>query len=420
MQKSGKTFTAAIVGTVMEWYEFSAYIMMSSIIAPLFFPSLDKEISIIAALATFAVGFLMRPLGAIIFGFLGDRIGRKATLVLSILVMGGASFLIGVIPTYTQIGIFAPIILLILRLLQGLSIGGEIGGGVTYLIEHVPKGNRSFASGILVSGVFMSAVLASVITSGLNHYLSHQELVSWGWRLPFLLSIIITVIGLYIRTKTKETPVFMSLKNNNLISSNPLKLLFSTASNRKLILNVFGIQCMAAVLIYLVFILMPVYVSTYLNYKLSYGLAWNAVSLIFLCLTSIIFGALADYFSPVKTILVGAIIILIAIFPSYKYIIAHPNHFFLIQIFLAVPGGMIFGPLYMLSSAVFSPLFRYTAFSICYNLGVAIFGGTAPLIVALFARKWGIIDFSAYYLMIMTLISIYSLWKLRIRLSVKQ
>ena len=204
---------ASLIGATVEWYDFFLYGVVAGIVFnKLYFPADDPLVSTLLAYATFAVGFVARPLGGLIFGHFGDRIGRKSMLVLTLTIMGVATFLIGLLPTYGAIGVSAPILLLLLRVVQGLGLGGEWGGAVLMTFEYAPPGRRGLYASLPQIGLAIGLTLASGVVAGLSYALSNQQFLDWGWRVAFLLSVVLVGVGLYIRLNILETPEFLALK----------------------------------------------------------------------------------------------------------------------------------------------------------------------------------------------------------------
>lgn len=237
-----KVITASSLGTLIEWYDFYIFGSLATVIAGQFFPNTNPTAALLATLATFAAGFVVRPFGALVFGRLGDIVGRKYTFLLTLILMGGSTFAIGLIPSYETIGFLAPILVLLLRLLQGLALGGEYGGAATYVAEHAPEGRRGF----FTSWIQTTATLGLFVSLGVilltRHYLHEdkQESIArfneWGWRIPFLLSIVLVIVSIYIRLKMQESPLFSKLKQEGKTASNPLKESFGHKRNLKMVL----------------------------------------------------------------------------------------------------------------------------------------------------------------------------------------
>src|SRR3979490_1806901 len=228
-----RVIMASAVGTMIEWYDFYIFGSLAAVLSPKFYPSGNDPIALIAYLSTFAVGFVVRPFGALFFGRIGDLVGRKYAFLVTLSIMGGATALIGLLPTYATAGWFAPISLLAIRVLQGLALGGEYGGAAVYVAEHVPDGKRGFYTSFIqitaTLGLFVSLIVILVTQS----WLSKEDFSAWGWRIPFLLSIVLVSISLYIRLKMKESPIFTFIKTAGTSSAQPLKEAFAKGEHAK-------------------------------------------------------------------------------------------------------------------------------------------------------------------------------------------
>src|SRR5437660_9606148 len=203
---------ASSVGTMIEWYDFYIFSSLATVISPLFYPQGNNTLALIAYLSTFAVGFVVRPFGALFFGRIGDLVGRKYAFLVTLLIMGGATALIGFLPTYATIGIAAPIILLLIRILQGLALGGEYGGAAVYVAEHVPDTRRGFYTSFIQITATLGLFLSLAVIVGVQELMSVESFKEWGWRIPFLVSIFLVAISLYIRLKMKESPIYQHIK----------------------------------------------------------------------------------------------------------------------------------------------------------------------------------------------------------------
>src|SRR4028118_2110111 len=225
--KIWQVIAASAVGTMIEWYDFYIFGSLAAIISPLFYPPGNDTFAYIAYLATFAVGFVVRPFGALFFGRIGDIVGRKYAFLVTLLIMGGATAVIGFLPTYSQIGIAAPVILLFIRVLQGLALGGEYGGAAVYVAEHVPDERRGFYTSFIqitaTLGLFVSLAVILVV----QNMMSREAFSAWGWRLPFIISIFLVGVSLYIRLRMKESPIFQHVKSSGMTSAKPLAEAFT-------------------------------------------------------------------------------------------------------------------------------------------------------------------------------------------------
>src|ERR1700730_12804093 len=236
-----KVILASAVGTMIEWYDFYIFGSLAVVLSPKFFPPGNDTFAYISYLATFAVGFMVRPFGALFFGRIGDIVGRKYAFIVSLSIMGGATALIGMLPTYATAGLFAPITLLVIRVLQGLPLGGEYGGATVYVAEHVPDGKRGFYTSFIQITATLGLFVSLVVILTTQNYLTKQQFADWGWRIPFLISIILVTISLYIRLKMKESPIFTQIKAAGMTSTRPLKDAFAKWDNlQRVLISLFG------------------------------------------------------------------------------------------------------------------------------------------------------------------------------------
>src|SRR5688572_15956800 len=214
-----RVISASSIGTMVEWYDFYIFGSLATIISPLFYPKGNDTLALIAYLSTFAVGFVVRPFGALFFGRIGDLVGRKYAFLVTLLVMGGATALIGILPTYATIGVASPIVLLVIRILQGLALGGEYGGAAVYVAEHVPDGRRGFYTSFIQITATLGLFLSLAVILFVQNAMSPESFRDWGWRVPFLISIALVAVSLYIRLRMKESPIFQHIKSAGMSSA---------------------------------------------------------------------------------------------------------------------------------------------------------------------------------------------------------
>ncbi|WP_346318090.1 MFS transporter [Chitinophaga sp. YIM B06452] len=310
---------ASSAGTLIEWYDFYIFGSLSLILSEKFFPDSNPTLAYVATLATFAVGFIVRPFGAIVFGRLGDMVGRKYTFLLTLLIMGGSTFAIGLIPSYATIGILAPILVLILRLAQGLALGGEYGGAATYVAEHAPANKRGYYTSFIQTtatlGLFVS--LGVILATRLS--MSPEKFNEWGWRIPFWLSVFLVMMSYYIRIKLHESPLFSKLKSEGKTSKNPLKESFGNKENLKLVLlALFGAAMGQGVVWYTG----QFYALSFLQNTMKIDFVQSniiiAVALLFGTPFFIYFGGLSDRIGRKKIMMAGMFIAAISYFPIYN------------------------------------------------------------------------------------------------------
>jgi MFS family permease len=250
-QRDRLVITASSLGTVFEWYDFFIYGILAAQLGKLFFPSDNPTAALLASLAVFGAGFGVRPIGAIVFGILGDKVGRKYTFLITITLMGGATAAIGLLPTYATAGLVAPILLLLLRLLQGLALGGEYGGAAIYVAEHAPPGKRGMYTSWIQMSVVGGFLLAVLMVLGTRLAMTPEQFIAWGWRVPFLASVLMLAISLYIRLQLSESPIFQSMKAAGTTSKNPFRDSFSNWANTKLaLIALFGVAAGLTVIYY--------------------------------------------------------------------------------------------------------------------------------------------------------------------------
>ena len=312
-----RVVTASSAGTAFEWYDFFIFGSLTPVIAKVFLAGLDPTSALIAALALFAVGFAFRPLGAIIFGAMGDRVGRKATFLTTVSLMGGATFAIGLLPTYEQAGILAPILLVFLRICQGTALGGEYGGAAIYVAEHAPDDRRGAATGWIQSSASFGLLAALLIIFATRSWLGEEAFSAWGWRIPFLLSVILLGISVWMRMKLSESPHFLKIKEEGEVSKAPLREAFATRDSlRRVAIAFFGIMCAQGAVWYFSFF----YIQVFLEKSLGLPGATKDLLLIIMTLVSaplyVFFGWLSDRVGRKPVMLAGMLLALVLYFPG--------------------------------------------------------------------------------------------------------
>src|SRR5688500_5344711 len=398
-----KVIGASAAGTMIEWYDFYIFGSLASVVASLFFPRENPTAGFLLTLATFATGFAVRPFGAIVFGRIGDLVGRKYAFLVTLLIMGGATFLIGLLPTYQSIGIAAPIILVVLRLLQGLALGGEYGGAAVYVAEHVPDNRRGFYTSFIQTTATLGLFVSLGVILAVRLSMGDADFREWGWRIPFLLSIFLVLMSLYIRLKLKESPLFTKLKSEGKSSKTPLRDSFGNRKNWKVILLVlFGAAAGQAVVwytgqFYALFFLQNVL-------KVDFVLA-NIIVAVALALGTpffIVFGALSDRWGRKRIMMTGNLIAALSYYPIYKAMYAYsspPDSVMLtLLVFIQVIFvTMVYGPIAAFLVEAFPAKIRYTSLSLPYHIGNGWFGGFTPLIATAVVAKTGHIYAGLWY-----------------------
>jgi len=370
-----KPLLASIVGNVLEYYDWTLYGFFIPILTPLFFPSESIFLSYFASLVTFATGFLMRPLGGIFFGYLGDRAGRRNALSLSILLVIFPTLLIGLLPTYESIGVFAPLALILCRLLQGFCIGGEYTGAAIFMNEHAKKGDSGFYGGLIGSATFVGSVVATVI----GFLLTLPQAPTWAWRIAFIIGAIFGLVGFYIRYKVKESPDFLKLKERNNISKIPL---WDTFKDHKLpsIYTIF-IGGGIFVPLYLSFIYPSVMLTKDLHFSTSYVFLVNTYIMALWSVLFPIMGYFSDRMGKQKMMSMAALGFIVCAVPVFLLYSTKDWAAILIgQTLLSFIGTAYAAPSVGLLPEIFPAPIRYSALSFSYSVGAALFGGFTPLI----------------------------------------
>ena len=321
-----KVVLASSLGTVFEWYDFYLYGSLATIIGKHFFSTLDPTSGFIVALLTFAAGFIVRPFGALVFGRLGDLVGRKHTFLVTIVIMGAATFLVGVLPGYATLGVAAPILLIVLRLLQGLALGGEYGGAATFVAEHAPPGKRGAHTAWIQTTATMGLLLSLMVILGTRTALGEEAFVAWGWRIPFLVSVLLLAASVWIRLSMEESPVFKQMKAEGRLSKAPLRESFAQWSNLKLVLiALFGLTAGQAVVWYTGQFYALFFLTQALKIEAAQANLLIAVALILGTPFFIVFGALSDRIGRKPIILAGCLVAALTYFPLFKALTAAGN-----------------------------------------------------------------------------------------------
>jgi MHS family proline/betaine transporter-like MFS transporter len=402
-----KNIAISFLGSIAEWYEFVVYAFSAPFIAVHFFPSHDPMISIIETFGAFAGGFLVRPLGGLVFGYFGDKYSRNKTMAVAVILIGLPTLLIGLMPTYETLGVLAPTLLILARLAQGVSVGGQFTGSAVFIREHIGNKHKYLGAGITFSGAFFGMLLASAVGMLLNNLLTQNQLMQFGWRIPFLLGIFVTLFGLYMKIKTSEPPHFKELKKEHRLDSNPIRAAFATQKMNMLI--TFFICWLTPLIVYQLFIYMPTYASSILHLPLSIALKSNTIAMTILAILTILGGYLADKLGYQKVMFSASLGLIIFAYPLYHLLVLHPNLLLPIQLMFALLSAGFMGPVMAVLSDLFAEQERYTALSFSYNLGFGIFGGTSALLNIIFIEKTKILAFPGIYLTLAAFVSLIAL-----------
>jgi MFS family permease len=447
--KIWQVIAASAVGTMIEWYDFYIFGSLATVISPLFYPKGNNTLALIAYLSTFAVGFVVRPFGALFFGRIGDLVGRKYAFLVTLLIMGGATALIGFLPTYASIGMAAPIILLAIRILQGLALGGEYGGAAVYVAEHVPDARRGFYTSFIqitaTLGLFVSLAVILIV----QNFMSKEAFSSWGWRIPFLISIFLVGISLYIRLRMKESPIFRQIKSAGMTSVAPLKEAFTKWVNiKRVLISLFGATAGQGVVWYTGQFYALFYLQTVLNVNGTSASYIIAIALLLGMPFFVFFGWLSDHTGRKRIMMLGCLLAAVSYLPIYhamqraagsgvvtaspirnaitgsisltpqtyvdgalqpaQPVLPYRDFGDLIQspvawklillVFIQVIFvTMVYGPIAAYLVEAFPARIRYTSLSLPYHIGNGVFGGLLPLIGLYVVASTGNIYAGLYY-----------------------
>ena len=434
---------------MIEWYDFYIFGSLATVISPLFYPKGNDTLALIAYLSTFAVGFVVRPFGALFFGRIGDLVGRKYAFLVTLLIMGGATALIGVLPTYASIGMLAPAALLVIRILQGLALGGEYGGAAVYVAEHVPDGKRGFYTSFIQITATLGLFVSLAVILAVQNTMPGEAFRAWGWRVPFLISIVLVGISLYIRLRMKESPIFSHIKATGMRSTQPLKDAFTKPANLKRVLvSLFGATAGQGVVWYTGQFYALFYLQTILKVNATSANYIVAIALLLGMPLFVVFGALSDRVGRKRIMMAGCLLATLSYLPIYHamqrvagsgvvtavsqrnavtgaisltpqamvngvmkpaaevltyeglaHLLATPVAWQLILLVLVqvVFVTMVYGPIAAYLVEAFPAKIRYTALSLPYHIGNGVFGGLLPLIGLSIIAQTGNIYAGLYY-----------------------
>ena len=407
-----RVIVASSVGTLFEWYDFYLYGSLAIFFGNLFFPSEHPTAALLASLATFGAGFGVRPLGAVVFGYLGDLVGRKYTFLITMATMGFSTALVGFLPTYATAGFAAPVLLVTLRLAQGLALGGEYGGAVVYLAEHVPDSRRGYYTSFVQTTATIGFLISMIVIGATRIGLGEDAFRAYGWRIPFLLSFILLGVSLYIRLRMKESPVFRKIKEAGATSRNPLKESLTDPVTLKYVLvAMFGVTAGQGVIWYTAQFYALTFLQSALHISWQYAYVMISIALVLMTPLFVVFGHLSDRFGRKQLMLWALILGLVTYIPIYMGLkhfanpqglpVADPAQFnwIMIEVLLCIQMAyacMIYGPMAAFLAELFPTRIRYTALSIPYHFGIGWFGGFLPLIAtALTASTWASANFGS-------------------------
>lgn len=406
-----RVITAAAVGNFIEWYDFAVYGFLATTLAAQFFPSDNPTSALLETFAVFAVAFALRPLGGIFFGRLGDRIGRRSTLSLTVILISGSTAAIGLMPTYSSIGVVAPLMLVIARCVQGFSAGGEYAGACAYVIEHAPRNRRASVSSFIPVSTFWSFAFAAGFTFGLSHLLGPEAMSHWGWRIPFLLALPLGLFGFYLRYRLDESPMFEMAEHDRELVASPLKETFK--HHWRTIVLLAGFIAATALSFYTFTTYMSTFMQVVGGLSQPSALLSSCICLIFAGALCPIAGRLSDRIGRRATTRIACLALIVAVFPAF--IMAGTGVLWISavgQMLLGV-GAVLTGIVTaVLMSELFPTRVRYTASASSYNLAYTLFGGSAPFISTLLISATGNELAPAAYLVIVCLVALIACSKL--------
>ncbi len=387
-----RVVVSALVGASIEWYDFFLYGVVAGIVFnKLYFPAGDPVIATLLAYTTFAVGFVTRPLGGVVFGHFGDKIGRKSMLVITLMIMGVATFLIGLVPTYAQIGIGAPLLLLLLRILQGIGLGGEWGGAVLMAYEYAPKEKRGFYASLPQIGLAIGLCLASGVVALLSSLLTDAQFMSWGWRIAFLLSGVMVVVGMYIRLTIQETPEFAAVKARNAELRIPFMDMIRRYPGN--VLKGMGARYIDGVFFNVFAVFSINYLTSTIKISRTDALLGVMASALVMIATIPYFGRLSDRIGRPRVYMWGSLITALASFPAFWLMTHSGGNVLLTWLAIVIPFGILYASIYGPEAALFCDLFdakvRYTGISFVYQFSGIFASGITPIIATALIKSGG-------------------------------
>ncbi|MCM3653819.1 MFS transporter [Metabacillus litoralis] len=397
-------------GNMIEWFDYASYGYLATIIAAVFFAPGDKTAALLSTFAVFALSFLVRPIGGLVWGHYGDRIGRKKVLILTMCMMSFSTFLIGLIPSYSSIGILAPILLLVCRIIQGFSASGEYAGASLMIAEHAPKHKRGLFVSMVPASTAAGMLLGAIVASVLEFTLTEPALHSWGWRIPFLLSLPLGLIGLYIRLKMEDSPVFTQMVEEK-SSTKQIGTMEGIRQNKKKILIAFGVICLNAIGFYIILSYMPTYLTTVLKFDSLQSTLTTIFSLLAYVIMLPLVGIITDKIGRKPVLITACVLFILLTYPIFSLMSLGGVFTITSMILLGAILACNDGVLATFLSEMFPTEVRYSGFALSFNTGNAIFGGTAPYVATFLIASTSNNFAPAFYLIAAAVIALLALMK---------
>lgn len=392
-----KAAVAAFIGNFVEWFDYASYGFLAVIIAAVFFPPEDPGAGLLMTFAVFGISFFIRPIGGIIWGNIGDKHGRRIALSWSILIMSGATFLIALLPTYEQVGFLAPLLLVVIRVIQGFSASGEYAGAGSFLVEYAPAKRRGFYACLVPASTAVGLLVGSLFVAFMHHFMTPEAMHSWGWRIPFIFALPLGLIGRYIRLRLEDTPAFRKMEDAHTVVKTPIKVLVK--DYRREMICAFGVSCLNAVGFYVILSYMPTYMSVEQGVDSNTAYLAETLALCAYVLLIFLMGTLSDRFGRKSMLIIASVCFMLFSVPLFSMISSNAlMHILLIQIAFGAMLTINDGTLACFLSEVFPTKVRYTGFAFTFNLANALLGGTAPFICTWLIQTTGDKMMPAWYL----------------------
>jgi MHS family proline/betaine transporter-like MFS transporter len=389
-----RAVAAATIGSALEWYDFIVYSFFAGMIGKLFFPAALPNTQLLIGLATFGVGFFMRPLGAIVLGVYGDRRGRRAALSLTIALMVVGLLILTFVPTYASIGVLAPVLVVLARLFQGFSAGGEFGATTAYMTEYSLRNSRGFYVSWQMTSQYMASLLGGIVAAVVSGTLSHDALASYGWRIPFAIGLLIGPVGFYIRRQLQDTPAFLAQ-----IKPPEAPLGDTLRNHMRMVLCGFGVTIAGTVTVYVLILFLPTYAVRQFHLPQTYAFATTAIMSLVAGVWCLFIGWLSDRIGRRWLMIASTAVMVVATYPLFAFLAAAPSvtRLLIVEIVFAIIIGTFAGVGPTLMAEQFPTRVRNTALALSYNFAVAIFGGFGQFIVAWLIISTGDVLAPAYY-----------------------